>query len=168
MCIRDREKNAPSGNHGTEVVGAKPKLVVLGDLRKLEEEEKADRIRFGLNLVKSFVAGKEESEVTLIDNSGGLSKLLLAKQAEEFSWTMKGVVDMYGGEADRVMVVGFGELESISRARVSLAVLLCCNDESSREDYNYYAAGYRAAIEQGFVEVALPSWHPQVLLNFLL
>ena len=63
------EQNAPSGNPGTEVVGELPKLVVLGDLRKLEEEEVAARIRFGLNMVKSFVAGKEESEVTLIDNS---------------------------------------------------------------------------------------------------
>ena len=105
--------------------------------------------------------------MTLIDNSRGLSSLL-TKQAEEFSWTMKGVLDMYGGEADRVVVVGYGRLESISRARLSLAVLLCCHDEVSRKDYNRYAAGYRAAIEQGLVEVALPPWHPQVKLNFLL
>merc|ERR1712130_562948 len=84
------------------------------------EEEKAARIRFGLNMVKSFVAGKEESEVTLIDVSFGLSSLL-EKQAEEFSWTIK-----------------------------------------HREDYNIYAPGYQAAIEQGLVEVALPPWHPQI------
>ena len=147
-CITSALKwNAPSGNPGTEVVGPLPKLVVLGDLGELEEEEKADRIRFGINLVKSFVAGKEESEVTLIDNSGGLSSLL-AKQAEEFSWTMKDEFDMYGGEADRVVVVGNGTLESISRARVSLAVLLCCPGKYSRYWYNKYSAGYRAAIEK--------------------
>ena len=70
---------------------------------------------------------------------------------------------------------GFGALEAISRARVSLAVLLCCHLEKpqphhgdSREYYNRYAAGYRAAIEQGLIEVAIPPWHPQVKLNFLL
>merc|ERR1712130_684723 len=128
---------------------------------KLEEEEKAARIRFGLNMVKSFVAGKEESEVTLIDDSGGLYSLL-EKQAEEFSWTMKRFFEMYGGEADRVVVVGTRELEAISRSRLSLAVLLCCRDESDRRGYNEYAPGYRAAIEQGLVEVALPPWHPQI------
>ena len=81
---------------------------------------------------------------------------------------MKDSLDMFGGEADRVVVVGIGNLESISRARVSLAVLLCCPDERSRKYYNESAAGYRAAIEQGLVEVALPPWHPKVLLNFLL
>merc|ERR1712130_932618 len=125
------------------------------------EEEKAARIRFGLNMVKSFVAGKEESEVTLIDDSGGLYSLL-EKQAEEFSWTMKRFFEMYGGEADRVVVVGTRELEAISRSRLSLAVLLCCRDESDRRGYNEYAPGYQAAIEQGLVEVALPPWHPQI------
>ena len=80
----------------------------------------------------------------------------------------KSFVDMFGGEADRVVVVGRGYLEAISRARVSLAVLLCCPNESSRKHYNNQAAGYRAAIEQGLVEVAIPPWHPQVLVNFLL
>merc|ERR1719222_998298 len=75
---------------------------------------------------------------------------------------MKDSLDMYGGEADQVVVVGDGELESISRARISLAVLLCCPDEESRKLYNRYAAGYRAAIEQGVVEVALPPWHPEI------
>ena len=75
---------------------------------------------------------------------------------------------MFGGEADRVVVVGDGDLEAISRARVSLAVLLCCPNESCRKSYNFWAAGYRAAIEQGLVEVAIPPWHPQVKLNFLL
>jgi hypothetical protein len=135
-CIATALKeNAPSGNPGTEVVGELPKLVVLGDLRKLEKEEVAARIRFGLNMVKSFVAGKEQSDVTLIDNSFGLSSLL-AKQAEEFSRTMKRSAAMYGGEADRVVVVGFGSLEAISRSRLSLAVLLCCHDERNRIKYN--------------------------------
>ena len=53
------ERNAPSGNPGTEVEGELPKLVVLGDLGELEEEEAAARIRFGFNMVQSFVAGSE-------------------------------------------------------------------------------------------------------------
>ena len=161
------KENAPSGNPGTEAVGVLPKLVVMGDLGKLEEEEMANRIRIGFDMVKRFVAGKEESDVTLINNSGGLYDLL-AKQAEEFSWTLQDEIAMYGGEADRVAVIGVGELETISRARHSLALLFCCHDESSRENYNFFAPGYQAAIEQGLVEVAIPPWHPEVRLSFQL
>ena len=161
------KENAPSGNPGTEVVGELPKLVVLGDLGELEEEEAADRIRYGINMLrKSFVAG--ESEVTVIDNRSGHTSLL-AKQAEENNWTMKSSRDMFGGEADRVVVVGRGQLEAVSRARISLGVLLCCSsNEQYRGYYNTYVAGYRAAIEQGLVEVALPPWHPQVEPNCIL
>ena len=81
---------------------------------------------------------------------------------------MKSWVDMFGGEADRVVVVGRGNLEAVSRARISLGVLLCCSDEEDRGNYNAYVAGYRAAIEQGLVEVALPPWHPQVEPNCIL
>ena len=137
--------------------------MVLGDLRELEEEEVADRIKTGINMLKSLVAGDGESEVTVIDDDSGHTRVL-AKQAEENKWTMKDVYDMYGGEADRVVVVGIGFLEALSRARLSLGVLLCCN-EKSREYYNRMADGYRAAIEQGLVEVAIPTWHPQVEPN---
>ena len=75
---------------------------------------------------------------------------------------------MFGGEADRVVVVGSGHLEAVSRARISLGVLLCCSDEENRGLYNKYVTGYRAAIEQGLVEVALPPWHPQVEPNCIL
>ena len=94
---------------------------MLGDLRELEEEEAAHRIKTGINMLKSFVAGEEQSEVTVIDDDSGYTKLL-AKQAEEYNWTMKDVYDMYGGEADRVIVVGFAQLEAVSRARLSLGV----------------------------------------------
>ena len=159
------KENAPSGNPGTEVVGELPKLVVLGDLGELEEKEAANRIKDGINMLrKSFAAG--ESEVTVIDDRSGHSSLL-AKQAEENNWTMKDYFDMFGGEADRVVVVGIGHLEAVSRARISLGVLLCCSDKRRRL-YNDYVAGYRAAIEQGLVEVALPPWHPQVEPNCIL
>ena len=160
------KENAPSGNPGTEVVGELPKLVVLGDLGELEEKEAANRIKDGINMLrKSFAAG--ESEVTVIDDRSGHSSLL-AKQAEENNWTMKGYFDMFGGEADRVVVVGGGNLEAVSRARISLGVLLCCNNDKGRGLYNNLVAGYCAAIEQGLIEVALPPWHPQVEPNCIL
>ena len=98
------------------------------------------------------------------DNCSGLSSLL-AKQAEDYRWTMKDVTEMFGGEADRVLVVGSGELdlEAISRARLTLGILLCCHDEDTRKSYNYLAPAYRAAIEQGLVEVTIPHWHPKVI-----
>ena len=60
-------------------------------------------------------------------------------------------------------MVGIGNQEAISRARMNLMILLCVGeDEEDRRFYNGYAAGYRAAIEEGLVEVAVPAWHPQV------
>ena len=70
---------------------------------------------------------------------------------------------MVGGEADRFVLVGNGNHEAISRARINLMILLCVGeDEEDRRLYNIYAAGCRAAIEEGLVEVAVPAWHPQV------
>ena len=151
------EMSAPSGNPSTEVVGQFPRLVVLGDLGDLDEEEAAERIEYGLNLL----AG-ETGEVTLIDNNSGVSSLL-ARQAEGRGWTMKNYIDMYGAEADNVIVVGIGNTESISRARLCLGIMLMNgSDEVTRKYYNVYAAGYQVSIEKGSIEVAIPLWHPQV------
>merc|ERR1712004_252496 len=69
---------------------------------------------------------------------------------------------MFGGETSDVIVVGHGNQEAVSRARINLGILLCVGeDEKYRRWYNLYTAGYRAAIEEGLVEVAVPAWHPQ-------
>ena len=69
---------------------------------------------------------------------------------------------MFGAEADRVVYIGSGNLEPISRARLSLGILLCCQTERSRREYNILKVGYRAAIEEGLVLVATLPSHPQV------
>ena len=150
--------NAPPGNPGTEVVGQLPRLVVVGDLADLEQEEVEEKIKWGIDLL----AGEEEREVTVIDNDSGVSNLL-ARQAEDRGWVVKDWTAMFGGEASDVLVVGRGNQEAVSRARINLGILLCVGeDEEDRGYYNTYAAGYRAAIEEGHVEVAVPAWHPQV------
>ena len=109
-----------------------------------------------------MLAGEEERGVTVIDHNSGVSNLL-ARQAEDRGWVVKGWVEMYGGEANDIVVVGYGHTEAVSRARINLTILLCVGgDEEDRRLYNMYTAGYRAAIEEGFVEVAVPAWHPQV------
>ena len=70
--------------------------------------------------------------------------------------------EMIGAEADRVVYIGYGSLEPISRARLSLGILLCCQTELSRRQYNIYNVGFRAAIEEGLVLVATLPSHPQV------
>ena len=148
----------PPGNPGTEVVGQLPRLVVVGDLADLEQEEVEEKIKWGIELL----AGKEEKEVTVIDDDSGVSNLL-ARQAEDRGWVVKDFGAMVGGEADDVVVVSGGHQEAISRARINLGILLCVDeDEDRRRLYNKYAAGYRAAIEEGLVEVAVPAWHLQV------
>ena len=83
-------------------------------------------------------------------------------EAEATGWKIRTMVEMVGAEADRVVYIGFGELEAISRARLSLGILFCCQSEGSKMYYNGRTKGFRAAIEEGLVLVATPPSHPQV------
>ena len=158
------------GKPGTEVPGDLPKLVVLGDLVKLEEEEAVARMRQGLEMMRSN--WKEEKDVTVIahdnivDGFGPAVDLisLLTKETEGWGWTVKEQGEMFGAEADHVLVVGCGHLESVSRAKLSLGILFCCNGGvDSINEYIECTNGYRAAIEQGLVEVAIP----QVIQHYI-
>merc|ERR1712083_764249 len=83
-------------------------------------------------------------------------------EAEATGWKIRPVAEMFGAEADRVVYIGWGFLEAISRARLSLGILLCCQSEGSKRYYNFLNKGFRAAIEEGLVLVATPPLYPQV------
>ena len=72
---------------------------------------------------------------------------------------------MIGAEADRVVYIGRGSFESLSRARISLGILLCCQTELSKGQYNIANVGFQTAIEEGLVLVATLPSHPQVACN---
>lgn len=158
-------ENSPPGHPGTEVVGELPRLVPLGDLG--EEEEAAEKIRLGLKLMRGFM-GTEDVTVIIADSnqlmSDNIAKLV-REETEEFGWPIRPWTEITGGEADRVVYIGFGQLEAVSRARLSLGILLCCQTELSRGIFNRYSVGYQAAIEQGLVMVATLPSHPQVAYN---
>merc|ERR1719222_1858323 len=161
--------DALPGNPGTEVVGELPRLVPLGDLG--EEEEAAEKIRQGLKLMRGFM-GTEDVTVIIDPNpflSDNIAKLVREETEEAWGWKMRTVSEMVGAEADRVVYIGCGLLEPVSRARLSLGILLCCQTEQSRRRYNLFNVGYRAAIEEGLVLVATLPSHPQIstLTNIL-
>ena len=135
----------------------------MGDLGELDLKEAAARIKWGLDLVSSFVDRQEQTRVTLIDENNGVSSLL-AKEAGDRGWAVEDIYEFYGSEAESVVVVGPGSPEAVSRARLCVAILLCRGhgSEISRLHANLLAAQYQEAIEQGLVEVAIPPWHPQV------
>ena len=138
----------------------------MGDLG--EEEEAAEKIRLGLKLMREFM-GTEDVTV-IIDHNLVISDnfvKLVREQTEESGWQMRILNEMTGGEADQVVYIGCGSghLEAMSRARLSLGILLCCQTESSRRSYNIVNCGYRAAIEGGLVLVATLPFHPQVPCN---
>ena len=114
-CVASTIKyNAPPGNPGTEVVGDLPRMVVLGDLGK--EEEEAEKIRYGLKLMRSSMG--EEAVTVIIDDRRYLPDniaALVRKEAGAWGWTIETMFDMIGAEADRVVYIGHGNLESISR-----------------------------------------------------
>ena len=63
--------------------------------------------------------------------------------------------------------VDLGDYLIMSRARLSLGILLCCQNQLGRTSYKRRNPGYRAAIEEGLVLVATPPWHPQVTFHNL-
>ena len=69
---------------------------------------------------------------------------------------------MRGAEADHVIAIGTPGLEEISRARLSLSIISCCQTEDRKWIYNNNNKYFRAAADEGRVLVATPPWHPQV------
>ena len=135
----------------------------MGDLGELDLKEVAARIKWGLDLVSSFLDREKQSRVTVIDEESGVSSLL-AKEAGDRGWAVEDIYDLYGSEAENVVVVGPGSPEAVSRARLCVAILLCRDHgyEMNRLHTNMLASQYQEAIEQGLVKVAIPPWHPQV------
>ena len=165
-CLADAGKrNAPPGNPGTEVVGMLPGMVPLGVL--VGEEEDAEKIQEGLHLLRGFL-GTED--VTIIIDTGSRSSYnkrlikLVRKETEAWGWTIATLGEMTGAEADRVVYIGPGNLEAVSRARVGLGILHFSGKRDMRA-YNLFKAGFHAAIEEGLVLVATLPSHPQVACN---
>ena len=155
------EKATPAPS-GTEVMGELPRLVVMGDIGQLDLKEAAARLKWGLDLVSSFVAREERNEVTVIDERLSFSRLL-AKEAGDRGWAVNYLGELIGHEADNIVVVGPGTAEAVSRARLCVAILLCWEDDNEmRFHYSLAVARFHEAIEQGLVEVAIPPWHPKV------
>ena len=111
----------------------------------------------------------EEYVTVIIDGNRILSdSITQLVRKETFGWKIRSWTEMMGAEADRVVHVGHGHLEAISRARLSLGILLCCQTKRSNRSCNNFAIkGFRAAIEEGLVLVATPPSHPQVADNIL-
>ena len=135
----------------------------MGNLAELDLKEAAARIKWGFDLVSSFLDRQKQRDVTVIDENSGVSSLL-AKEAGDRGWAVEDISNLFGSEADYVVVVGPGSPEAVSRARLCVAILLCRDhsNEISTLHTNLLAAQYQEAIEQGLVEVAIPPWHPQV------
>ena len=100
--------------------------------------------------------------------SDNIAKLVREETEEAWGWKMRTLTEMVGAEADRVVYIGCGSLEPLSRARISLGILLCCQTERSRRSYNALKPAFQAAIEEGLVLVATLPSHPQVACNCFL
>merc|ERR1712130_88294 len=116
--------------------------------------------------------GEEDVTVIIDDNrslSDNIAKLVREETEEAWGWKMRKWNEMVGAEADRVVYIVCGEFEPLSRARISLGILLCCQTELSRRTYNILRRGYQPAIEEGLVLVATLPSHPEIttLTNIL-
>ena len=111
--------------------------------------------------------GEKDVTVVIDDNRFLSDSIRKTVEAEATGWKIRTWGEMVGAEADRVLYIGYGRLEAISRARLSLGILLCCQSEWSKRQYNGFNKGFRLAIEEGLVLVATPPSHPQVADNIL-
>ena len=99
-------------------MGELPRLVPLGDLG--EEEEAAEKIRHGLKLMREFMG--TEDVTAIVDQNAVLSDnipKLVREQTEECGWQIRAYGEMIGAEVDRVVYIGCGWLEPVSRAKLS-------------------------------------------------
>ena len=155
--------NAPPSVPGTEVVGENPGLVVMGNLWEMEEEEMHVRIKHGLRLMRDFMGTEDVTVVLNLDNYlTTVSEIVRETASDPWGWRVRTLSEMFGAEADRVVVIGKADLEAISRPRLMLGILLCYEDEDIRRSHINLIPGYRAAIENGQVVVAAPPFHPMV------
>ena len=81
----------------------------------MEEEEAADRIRYGLKMMKASLE-EGEKDVTVIVENYDLIRLV-EEETGVWGWIVKTVGEMWGAESDRVVVVGGGSLEPVSRCK---------------------------------------------------
>ena len=157
-----RNLNAPAGEPGTEVVGELPRLMALGHLGT--DAEADGKMKHGLQAMRSEIG---EGDVRVIFDDYNLTanmEKLVTKETGPWGWTVMRGYKMRGAEADRVIVIGQPSLETISRARFSLGILLCCHADGGKMYYNNCNVGLRAAADKGRVLVATPPWHPQVTI----
>jgi hypothetical protein len=142
------------------VEGQLPRLVGLG---LLQGEAGRQRLLEGMRLMKEWIG---QGPVTLLhDDDRCLSSSTIAavkQEAEGWGWEVKVLFDYMGAEATSVVVVGHGHAEAVSRARLQLGILHCCEEEDGREFYNMYLPGYRAAVDESLVVVAVVPPQPQV------
>ena len=145
-----------------------PGMVPLG--MSVGEEEDSEKIKEGLHLLLGFL-GTEDVTI-IIDSRISSSRSsynkrlikLVRKETEAWGWTIATLGEMTGAEADRVVYIGPGNLEAVSRARIGLGILHFATRRDVRT-YSRFNAGFHAAIEEGLVLVATLPSHPQVACN---
>ena len=149
-----------SGIPCSEVVGERPKLIVLGKIGLGEDmEEDVAKIWHGINQMRSQVGNEKVSIIVDLDKFSEEIKVAV-KDIEKWGWTVNTVNESFGAEYDRVIVIGECDLDFVPRARLWLGIILCCEGETSRRPH--LIPLFRAAIDQGVVLVSTPAWHPEV------
>ena len=136
----------PPGQGATDVRGEAPLLLDLGYSKEPE------------GLGRALEAAREAlgEGVTVMPTKALLSpeslQVLRDTVSQWASWRVEeGNVD--GWEWEKVVVVGLGELEEVSRARSMLAVVRVCQVEEYKWLYDWYTPGYREAQRAGLVRV---------------
>ena len=159
--VEAMELEAPSSTPGTEVVGELPTMTALGNLGK----EKEGKIRFALRKMQQNMGAHPVTVIIASSLYNDIAELVRRETAGWRGWQVMKSTKMIGAEADRVVVItsGRGCLEQISRAKLSLGIILCSSTERTRVAYNWSMRGFRTAAEEGRVLVAIPPWHPEVL-----
>ena len=133
------------GKPATDVRGELPLIIDLGFSKASEEVRRA------------LVAAREAlgEGVTVMRDKNFLSpesmQVLKVTISQWTSWRME-EGDDFGWEWDKVVVVGRGDQEEISRARCMLVVIRVCQVEERKEVYDWYSPGFQEAKRSRLVQ----------------
>jgi uncharacterized protein YbdZ (MbtH family) len=132
----------------TEVVGSTPLLIDIGNIDKFQDD---------LMPVLKEVAGwiGVEKEVTLLYDVGvtTIANVQAVVKSQGWNWNVLKSNTFTGWEANFVISLGEGFYETISRARIKLAIVRCWDSRATQKGYENRTEAYQYAIENGLVEV---------------
>ena len=136
-----------AGQSATDVSGPVPLWADLG--------QEAGRLGEAVDLVTGPMGGAVTVLYDVRDLSPASVEVLEKMAGEREGWQVRSVMDYTGAEEEKVVVVGSGQPEGISRARGMMGLVTVWETEEGKRGYELMRPGYVQAEKLGLVQLVL-------------